>query len=151
RKLVVGSITCDLSAGVFPKEKTIGLASAANARLSSYAIRSTSPKIQLREGYVCRMPYPSITDPSIQNIESSCVAIKSWLVSLDHTERTFELSRTCTNLADAALALLHSIEGISERAIFGAYDVVGDASDAVIGETGSPAGWFPLIAGYDAV
>src|SRR5262249_35751999 len=47
-------------------------------------------------------------------------------------------------------ALLHTIEAISERDVFSAYGVHGDDLAAVIGETGMPAGWRPLLQGYDS-
>lgn len=50
---------------------------------------------------------------------------------------------------DAVAAVLHTIEGISERLVFDAYELGAEDIQAVLDETGTPAGWFPLIEGYD--
>lgn len=52
---------------------------------------------------------------------------------------------------EAVAAVLHSLEGLSEREVFAAYGVAGDDLEAVLEETGTPAGWHPLAAGYDAL
>ncbi|MCL4508026.1 MAG: BREX-1 system adenine-specific DNA-methyltransferase PglX, partial [Chloroflexi bacterium] len=53
--------------------------------------------------------------------------------------------------AVAVAAVLHTLEGLSERLVFAAYDITGDDLAAVLDETGIPAGWYSLIRGYDAV
>lgn len=52
---------------------------------------------------------------------------------------------------EAIAAVLHTIEGFSERRAFRSYGIAGDELRAVLDETGTPAGWFPLIAGYDQI
>ena len=47
------------------------------------------------------------------------------------------------------LPLLHSLEGWNERLVFDAYELGPEDVQAVIDETGVPAGWNPLIVGYD--
>lgn len=38
-----------------------------------------------------------------------------------------------------------------EREVFAAYGIAGEDLEAVLDETGTPAGWFPLIAGYEVI
>ncbi|WP_141508707.1 hypothetical protein [Candidatus Chloroploca asiatica] len=47
--------------------------------------------------------------------------------------------------------MLHTLEGLNEREVFAAYEVAGDDMQAVLDETGIPAGFHPLIAGYDTL
>ena len=47
------------------------------------------------------------------------------------------------------LPLLHALEGWNERLVFDAYELGAEDVQAVIDETGVPAGWQPLIVGYD--
>ena len=49
----------------------------------------------------------------------------------------------------AQLPLLHALEGWNERLVFDAYELGPEDVQAVIDETGVPAGWNPLFAGYD--
>jgi hypothetical protein len=157
-----GTITCDLSAGVFLREPLHVLGAVLNARLSSFLVRSISPKIQLRESYVSRVPLPNHSPDSLAALDPACLAIKRRLVALDPTERSFggiavratsltEAWRNLAGEADAVAAVLHTLEGLSERAVFAAYGIAGDDLQAVLDETGTPAGWLPLIQGHDTL
>ncbi len=46
-------------------------------------------------------------------------------------------------------AVLHTLEGLNERLVCDAYGLDEGDVAAVIAETGTPAGWYPLIDGYD--
>ncbi len=59
--------------------------------------------------------------------------------------------RLATDEAETVAAVLHTLEGLSEREVFGAYGIAGEDLQAVLDETGTPAGWYPLVAGYDAL
>jgi hypothetical protein len=47
------------------------------------------------------------------------------------------------------VAIINTLEGISEREVLNAYSLQGEDLEAVLSETGVPAGFHPLIAGYD--
>lgn len=53
--------------------------------------------------------------------------------------------------ADRVAALLHALEGWDERLVCDMYGLDDGDVQQVIEETGTPAGWFPLIAGYDSI
>jgi hypothetical protein len=55
------------------------------------------------------------------------------------------------NYNRAVSALLHTIEGLSEYEVFNSYEISDYDINSVLDETGTPAGWFPLIEGYDAL
>lgn len=157
----IGIFGAGTAAGVMPKGTSEGVSAATlNSRFSSFVVRSLSSKIQLNESYVARVPLPGRIPESLASSQAACVALKRHLVALDLTERTFaRLPPDGTNLFTAHAAvtdavggvasILHGLEGRSEREVFAAYDVAGDDLTAVLDETGTPAGWFPLIVGYE--
>jgi hypothetical protein len=51
----------------------------------------------------------------------------------------------------AIQALLHAHEGLNERLVCDYYGLAEDNVQAILDETGMPAGWYPLLEGYDAL
>ena len=121
-----------------------------NSHLSSYILRSISPALQFRTGYLNLLPsteYSTYPELLIRN----CTSLKRHLVACDPTERSFTGVVSDRAQLDAIAALLHTLEGINEAEVFAAYGVAGDDMQAVLDETGVPAGFHPLLAGYDAL
>lgn len=156
------SIFAHKSAGVLGREIARGLAVGMNCRGGSYLVRGVRAQIDLSEDYVSRVPLPKRIPAVLSGFESACVALKRRLVALDPTERSFgglstrgasftEAWRHLAGEADAVAAVLHTLEGLSEREVFAAYGIAGEDLQAVLDETGTPAGWFPLVAGYDTL
>ncbi len=150
----------NLSPGIEPRYTGVG--ALLNTRIHSYLVRAISSKIQMNKGYVERLPADRALAMSLTGLEAGCLALKRHLVALDLTERTFgelpvrgtsltEAWRNLVNEADTVAAILHTLEGLSEREVFKAYGIAGDDLKAVLDETGTPAGWFPLIAGYEQI
>lgn len=140
----------------------IGVVVASNCRISSKLTRSLNQKIGLSESYVARLPLSESFPSSLGFIEVACVALKRRLVACDATERTFAsppstggvpayFRRMVFGKVEAIAAILHTLEGFSEHQAFTCYGVAGEDLRAVLDETGTPAGWFPLIKGYDAI
>jgi len=160
RRTDAGTIFSHLASAVFFPEGLAGGAAIVNCRFSSSIVRSLSAKIQLNESYVSRVPVRRRIPDAVLGLQSTCVALKGHLVGLRATERSFAGAavsgrfldeawrRTCDE-ADAVAAVLHTLEGLSEREVFNAHDIQHDDVRAVLDETGTPAGWFPLIAGHD--
>jgi hypothetical protein len=112
-----------------------------------------NPQLALSVSYLARVPVPELPSAIVGAIARDCVALKSTLVSLDPSERCF--GSQC-ELADrlallGTLATLHALEGWSERLVFDAYALSTEDTAAVLAETGTPAGWHPLLPGYDAL
>ncbi len=169
------SIFAHKSPGVFARDKTSVMSVVANCRFAGHVARAISATIQLPEGCVARVPLPERIPDVLVGYESACVALKRWLVARDLTERTFGPSppsplpragegwppgrgeglpvawRLAAEEAEAIAAVLHTLEGLSEREVFTAYRLDEDDIQAVLDETGTPAGWYPLIAGYNAL
>ncbi len=128
-----------------------GLLALLNTRMSSFAVRSISAKIQLTESYVTRIPFPASIPAVLPELERACITLKRHLVACDPTERSFTGVISDQGALEAIAALLHTLEGINEAEVFAAYGVAGDDMRAVLEETGVPAGFHPLLAGYDAL
>lgn len=165
RQLDGDVISSHLASAIFFSHHTEGGATVTNCRFASVVIRSISAKIQLNESYVARVPFPASVPALCAQLEPACIALKRHLVARDPTERAFLPSPPAPlPLAGAAwppgwgegqgegvAAVLHTLEGLSEREVFAAYGIAGDDLAAVLEETGTPAGWQPLLRGYDAI
>jgi len=155
---------CDsASPAVIPEEQRPGIGASLNCRLTSYMLRALSSGLKFRESYVLQAPVPIQRRDSFSLIEASCVALKRELLANDPTERRFaqvpmgtdgkliaRLSAGISRIEHTA-ALLHALEGISERLVFSSHGITGEDMEAVLNETGHPAGWHCLITGYDAL
>ena len=159
-----GAIFSNLSSGVFPRlsDSDAALGATLNSRCASAIVRSISAKIQLSEGYVSRLPLPVQVPESVPLLESDCIKLKSWLVSRDACEQTYAESlfratslRECfgqfSGDRDAVCTVLLALEAEVERRVAAAFDIGGADLYAVLEETGRPAGWLPLVAGFDAI
>jgi hypothetical protein len=153
-----------LADAVIPRAATsAGLCAALNARIASAAVRWTRPQMVLSASYVSRVPIPGHIPSLMITMESACLALKRWLVARNPVERTFtprlangtsSLSETyhlAIEQGEGVAATLHALEGFSEREVFNAYNVTGDDVADVLAETGTPAAWYPLLGGHDAI
>lgn len=127
-----------------------------NSRFVSYVIRILSPTLQLKSGYLKSVPFP---DPiellSIDNVTELVIALKERFTGSELLERHFSTSDL--NLASnpslcfrLEIALL-SCESKIETHWLSQYQVSLETQKKIIQETGTPAGWHPLITGYDAL
>lgn len=122
-----------------------GMASLLSTRTVSYLLRVVSQGIDFSNAYVSDAPIPKTLSTELREIGRTCVAIKATIVASDPTEASFRDSYAPLS----SIALLHALEGWNERLVFDAYELETDDVQAVLDETGFPAGWHPLIGGYD--
>jgi N-6 DNA Methylase len=138
------------------------LAAVLQSRAATALLRAITPTLHFTYRDVMRLPLPAEMSPRLSEYANRCLSFKHSLVALHPTERTFshrppsgqtprESYTRATELAEAAAAMLHTLEGLSEREVFATYGIAGEDLWAVLDETGMPAAWFPLIAGYDAL
>jgi hypothetical protein len=149
RRLNGRTIISDKSSGVIPRSEHKNLASLLNSRLSSFAARAMAQSLDIRESYVMRIPMKATSSRPLTETEAVCIALKTRIVEHDLLECSFSCEPSAHELAISAV--LHTLEGLSERQVFAAYGIEGEDLQAVLEETGTPAGWFPLINGYDAL
>lgn len=161
RPLPTDGMMSSKSSGILVKNEFSGLAAILNVRLSSFVARVIAARLDIRESYISRLPMPEHLPSSPAPLESACIALKRRLVEPDSTERTFAVPPSQTAIpgsdsgpgygqTEAIAAILHTLEGVSERRVFANYGIADEDLLAVLDETGTPAAWFPLIEGYDA-
>jgi hypothetical protein len=137
------------------------IVAALNSFPFSFLVRATSPNLAFEIDSVVRAPIPD-EPPALEQAVGVLVTLKRRLAASDPTERAFatirpraaalaEAFNRASQEEDCVAALLHALEGISEKQVFAAYRIDGENVRAVFEETGTPAGWFPLVAGHDAV
>jgi len=165
RYLPSGSIIGAKGPGVFPKSYE-GVDSLLNSRILTYLLRVLSPTIEFTEDNLKSLPCPSEKSNRLDDIISRyCIGIKSNLVAFNNNERIFkrlpiEEIKTqsltngylfCFEKIELLSMLLHSVEASNEETLFRIYKLNEEDRKTVIDETGTPAGWHPLIDGYDAI
>lgn len=140
-----------------------GLACLVNSRPVTFMLRAISPTLHFRTGYVKLIPLPSVYQ-SLQGLGMFCVAIATIEHQYALTESLFlkeNLSNTERSNKDSFLELLQSIKAINAIRLLAeavietkAYELYGlgfqEIKDSCL-ELGTPAGWYPLIAGYDTL
>lgn len=152
RKMVNSVFSTQSPAAITDNQTSLGLIFA--CRTTSQIIRSISAQINhLRESYVKRLPMVSFSDVSfVKALENTCIALKRVIVAHNITERSSNpislFSDQIVQSDIAICAVLHMLEGVAERVIFQTYKLDEEDTEAVIQETGTPCGWFPLVKGY---
>ena len=139
----------DKGPAVMPSSPLPWIAGLLNARGTSFLLRALCPSMQFRTGYVNQVPMPRAPDPILAGSSEAAFGLKADLTRLQPSERVFLGTAVEAREATPAPALLHALEGWNERLVFDAYELGAEDVQAVIDETGVPAGWSPLIAGYD--
>ena len=126
----------------------LGYTALLSTHVVSYILRVTTQSIDFSNQYVANLPIPSnIAVQPLRVIETLCVKIKQYLTSNDMTEYNFNhLSDT---LVVPLQTILHSLEGLNEKIVSSIYQLEDDDIKTIIEETGTPAGWYPLITYYD--
>ncbi len=130
-----------------------------NCRAASWLVRSMSPAIDINEASVAALPWPKPIESEMDCLRRlvSCVLIlKKDLISHDLCERSYGEVRnssllSCILFSFSSTSVLLSAEGLIEHLVFEAYELSPVETNTVVDETGTPAGWFPLIEGYDAL
>jgi len=136
-----------------------------NCRIYTYLLRLSSTTLQFT--------YPNVRDtivilPSKEKVEilvEIIIKFKEMIVSTDVLERNYNQKLTQLLSNDPSIPLLdiqvlklypmltylHTIEGILETICFTTFGIVESDRINIITETGTPAGWHPLIETYDAL
>lgn len=135
-----------------------------NSRVFSFFVRTSSPSLAFEVDAVVRAPIPTAKSRAIVPILSTDVLVqaKRAVVARDPTERVFNshsspsptLRRwTCDVLLQtfAESAVLHTLEGQSERDAFAAYGLDEADTATVIADVGTPPGWFSVVDGHASI
>lgn len=143
--------SCDLSYGAI-----------LNSRISSFLIRGISPNLNIDEGYIGALPIPDIemNKSTIEIIVHRSIVLKELIIQNEITESIFNQnllkSKSLIDLNKIQFfqilffsTFLATYEGICEKILFNSYNLKFDDYESIISETGTPPGFFSLVAGFD--
>ena len=127
-----------------------------NSRIYSFIIRLFVQGIDIRESYIKRLPISDNFSINSNLIINHCFQLKSVLISNNPLEFSFKMEnmvfiKDINKLMEIFTieSVLLSIESFIEYCVFKGFDIKDENLDIVFEETGTPAGWFPLITNYD--
>jgi hypothetical protein len=148
------SVFADKGPAVFAKSDSQRLlaASVLNGRVFTYFVRTLNPSITFNKGYVEKAPYREPSGTAIA-VARACFGLKRLVLSSDPLQPDLiDLGPPGAGReTGAAQALLHSLEGLNERLVFDAFGLDPLDASAVLDETGTPSGWYPLVMEYDTI
>src|SRR6266508_6190133 len=96
-----------------------------------------------------RVDYPESGKDDLIEISRLAENLKRVLISGYPIERNF-LSSLPTRIEQCIAALLHATEAIIEQKVSKSYFLSKESIETIFTDTGTPAGFHPLISGYDA-
>ncbi|MFL5624900.1 MAG: Eco57I restriction-modification methylase domain-containing protein, partial [Ktedonobacteraceae bacterium] len=138
---------------IFPTNTSVSrihLASLTSARIVSYLLRVATQDIKFSGGYVVNLPLSqNLHLELLHSIGQACIAIKQKLVSGDLVECRFD--KLLKHELYITQSIIHTLEGINEKVVNDAYELDEQDVQAILEDTGIPAGWYPLITGYDTL
>jgi len=126
-----------------------------NTRIYSYLLRSLTQSLDCREGYVQRLPLPSVPkEERMTESVNACIGLRRFMNSFELDEWLFDpVSAVDNNRLKlfAAEAAYLTVEAYRERMAANALELTEADIGAVTDDVGLPAGWFPLLPTYDSV
>lgn len=135
-----------------------------NTHSISFILRTTTQDLKFHSGYVGKLHIPTGIDKTKYNIlaNASIRIKKSIISSSDILDLGFCISYNLQNKIRDVIytdiskrsissSLLHTLEGFTETLVIHDYSLNKDDNNLITSETGTPAGWHPLIAAYDAL
>src|SRR6266487_4405847 len=140
--------------GVFGTELNLKLAAAiCNSHVATYLMRILCSSMGFETGQVEKLPIPII------QLRSTVIALvfnlKEKWIGNDIVETRFTVREHISAIQEKGglyiEMLLCCCEGYLEKLITIAYGIDKNELDEVLLDTGIPAGWYPLIMGYDAL
>jgi hypothetical protein len=155
RHYLPGHIFSSVTQAIVPGSDDAGLniLGLGNSRPWTYLLRCLSPTMDFNKGYVERLPLWRLPERSLPLV-AVCLDLTRQELAVECTERSFlsilgEKSGDQVRAASVAKAWRHSGEGLLEDSV--QHLIVSGRLQAVIDETGVPAGWNSLLVGYDAL
>jgi hypothetical protein len=130
-----------------------------NSRLLTYMLRAVAPQLGFEVNHLLALPsYGSDAHVKheIIRISLSCVAYKKMQLLTSIIDKSFTPLDTWSSTKSHSQELIISAilcvyESLLDRVVFNAYNLDGKSINLVLEETGTPAGWYPLITNYDAL
>jgi hypothetical protein len=128
-----------------------------NARIISYLLRSIAPQVGFEVNHLLSMPIGDIRKhfQTISNISFICSQVKQWLIShgflIDSSYVYSAIDDKAFPIRAILEACLCSLEAALEIVALRVFTIDDITTAKVLSETGIPAGFHPLLTGYDTL
>ncbi len=138
-----------------PKERMYAYMGVLNCRVTSYFARMLATAIDFGVGPLRLVPMPELSLGLANNLAENvqlATCIKITLKSGNLLDMGASLRVFTSHVSLALLeSVLTTVEGYIESLVFKAYNLTPTDISTILIDTGTPAGFHPLIAGYDAL
>jgi hypothetical protein len=131
------------------KKNLLEIEACLNSHTCSYFTRAISHSLELHVGYLSQIPIPDNL-AIFGELGGLAELFKVPIISANQTEYDFEKFLK-ENEEQVISALLHTIESFIEKKVCAAFRLSLVSIQAILHDTGTPAGWHPLITGYDTL
>ena len=146
RKLHTYQTTNAKSPAIFLNEDKPFIGGFLNSIISTFILRGLTPSLNVDEGYIAVLPVSSKNTSIMTMLVNIALPLKKMIISRVIVERQYV---PIEPLAPLSLeAVLHLVEGIINTVVAKTYALTEKNLRQVSDETGTPAGWYPLITGY---
>jgi hypothetical protein len=135
--------------GIYAEDRS--LPAIVQSHVFSFILRAISPQLAFEVNTMARAPLPKSWPNLLASLAYIAEYLKRFLVSYVMIERTFTTYSHSIVEEQRLACLLHTVEGMSELTVCHAYNLSDASIQAMVDETGIPAGWNPLIVGYDTL
>jgi len=149
-------VVTDIKAPIITSHDLLDTASMLNSRAVTYLLRATTGTIDFSTGYVEQCAAPSKTDPLCAKLAMTAISIKRYFVRRNTREWEYDIHtlRNTPQMLESDLlagSLLATVDGINEKRVLQRYGFDERVAADIITDTGTPAGYYPLITGYDTM
>lgn len=148
RQLHTYQITNKKSPAIFSPEQLLYVGGFLNSIISTFILHGLTRSLNVDEGYIASLPVKIGVYELITELVKLSIFLKNSIITHDVIERQY-LPFNQGMISQASEALLHLIEGMINTVVMRIYSLSEQNVQQILDETGTPAGWYPLIAGYD--
>jgi Eco57I restriction endonuclease. len=147
RRLDIPGCIGDKGPGVYIEDQSLVALFQSHALI--FILRASSPQLAFEVNTLMYAPLPQVHE-TFSMLSYFAEVLKRLLVTTNIIERSF--LKVDNEIQQQKLAsILHTIEGVIEHNVIAAYCFSASTVSTILDETGTPAGWYPLIAGYDTL
>jgi len=120
-----------------------------NSRFASFVLRALVPGPEFSEGYVRRLPLVPPND-DLSSLGEFAALVKGLLRSAELTEPHSAIDGSIEyDDLERAAAYLAAASGECDRIVLRLFELEEETKRQILSETGTPAGWYPMLRGYD--
>jgi len=148
RQLYTYQITNKKSPAIFSPEQILYIGGFLNSIISTFILQGLTRSLNVDEGYVASLPLVRGEHSLTAELVRLATFFKKGIIAREVIERLYQGDIVKLQGSEA---LLHLIEGAINAEVINAYNLSEQNIQQIREEVGTPAGWYPLISGYDTL